>query len=90
MVRILLLMIKERGEVTTGTNGRATISFAKAYPTKPNLQLTPEYDPDTDTVYAQIESWTFDAEGNYVGATICTADDWGVGEVGVLVHWVIT
>jgi len=90
MVRILLpIGIKERGEVTTGADGRATISFAKAYPTKPNLQLTPELDPAVDTVYPQIVSWSFDAEGKYIGATIQTSDDGGKAEANVPTHWLI-
>jgi len=79
----------ESGFVTTGANGRAEISFAETYATKPNLQLTPEFDPATETVYPQIVSWTTDAAGNYIGAVIQTSDDGGKAEAGVLVHWAI-
>jgi len=79
----------ELGAVTTGADGKATISFAKAYPSKPKLALAPEYSQATDVVTVQIDSWSQDVAGNYIGAVVAAGDDGGKAEANVTVHYAV-
>jgi len=81
--------VEASGIVITGADGRASISFPKAYPTKPNLQLTPELDPATETVFAQKVADETDVAGNYIGAVVQTTSDAGKAIASVPVHWLI-
>jgi len=81
--------IEASGIVTTGADGKASISFPRAYPTKPKLFLSPELPQATDVVTVQIEDWSLDVEGNYIGAIVATGDDAGKAEANVPVHWLI-
>jgi len=77
----------EKGEVITNADGLASISFKKAYPTKPHPFFSTEY--VKDDVIVGINSWVQDAEGNYTGINIRTKDDGGKPEANVKVLWLI-
>jgi len=81
--------IEASGIVTTGSDGKASISFPKAYAVKPKLFLCPEYPQATDVVTTQVDDWSLDPDGNYIGAVVATGDDGGKAEAGVPVHWLI-
>ena len=58
------------GSIATDANGEATVTFSYDLGTgKPSVQLTPESD---QPVFAQISSWTKDADNNYTGFKIKT------------------
>jgi len=78
------------GQVVTDLSGIATVTFlAHMGTTKPVVILTPELDPGTDTVYAQITGFTTDAAGNYTGFTLQASDDGGKPEPNVTVHYLV-
>jgi hypothetical protein len=78
------------GVVMTDASGDAAITFtAHMGTTKPVVILTPELDPATDTVFAQITGWTQDASLNYIGVIIRTTYDGGLAEPLVPVHYLI-
>jgi len=79
----------EGGSVVTGADGSAEISFTKAYSTKPKLACVPELPFATDAISVQVDSWTQDVEGRYIGCKIFATDDGGKGEADVLVLWAV-
>jgi len=79
----------EAGLGTTDASGLLSITFSKAYASKPKLIAMPDVPLATDAVTTQIDSWTQDAEGNYTGCTLATADDGGKAEAGCPVIWAI-
>jgi len=81
--------IKEKGSATTGADGSVSISFAKAYPTKPTPFLGGELPVETDTTFVQVNSWILDAEGRYIGMVVYAHNDAGKPVANVLVHWSI-
>jgi len=81
--------ISEAGLATTGADGVASITFLKAYPTKPKVALSPDVPHGTDVVTTQIEGWTLDAEGKYIGMAVFTGDDAGKPEPSVPVHYLV-
>jgi len=83
------IAIEEEGEVTTDAEGKVSISFTKAYEIKPRFIPVIELPYVTDAVSVQIDSWTLDAEGKYIGVLLYVTDDGGKGEAGALVKWFI-
>jgi len=79
----------ESGIGTTGADGKLAITFSKAYSTKPKFLAIPDLPLATDMVSIQIDSWSQDAEGKYIGCTVATADDGGKPEASVPIIWAI-
>jgi len=79
----------ESGIVTTDGDGLATISFANVYATKPKLLAIADVPLATDCVIVQIESWTQDGAGNYIGCTLRTSNDGGRAEPTIPLIWAI-
>jgi len=90
MVRILLPKgVDEAGFATSGTDGLASITFSKTYPVKPKISLTPDLSHAVDCIIIQIEGWTQDVEGNYIGMNVYTANDGGRTEPNVPFHYMV-
>jgi len=79
----------EAGIGTTDADGLLSITFVRAYTSKPKLVAVPDLPLATDMVTVQIDSWTQDEAGNYIGCTLAAADDGGKPEAGAGVIWAI-
>ncbi|MEM1589832.1 MAG: hypothetical protein QW175_05390 [Candidatus Bathyarchaeia archaeon] len=80
--------VSEMGHIVTDSTGMATVTFIKAYPTKPKVALTPELSHAVDQISVQIEGWTI-SDGKYVGMALGTYDDGGKAEPNVPVHYLV-